>query len=1308
MRGKNKQKTKRKSNKIITSSVLKITTLFVFVAIVAMLYQNSITSNIVADNNRQRGQEKLETVKGSKLKIGDYVNYDHTIQVDPNTKETTKVAKEKLIYTSVKGDLKTSGNGVGTQTVDVSGYKTKWRVYDIQGDQVLLMPEIKPTAEIKANSALGYLWYEKEMHNIAGLYGHGYGADETKRFNYEVGSRIKSEGDTRTETKTGTGARPMLLKDIEEVYGITTDAKRQEVNDYAFKADYPIGSNKLTSSIYYPTLNENNARATEEKIDDYTTGDIGVSKTTKKLTDIKREYYYINNLDKVHTKTYDAKTGKDIQKEIIHKYSNYLGSRSFDVNSDSVDFNRGYVDSGRFYSGYSNFGIGDSSNFSSYEYALRLRPVVFLSSANNYYKEQGEGGYATYSLIKEESTESHPKIQNPYNVSLNNVSLKGTYADMLLFESKLDAPAQDVSHINLTRADGTKVIDNITYTVEGLPEGITYDIVKKQVDGKEEVTVQIYPKELSVVANISKTDIYAGAKYSYDILLNKNGKNVSIKKLDETADGKVVIAKYTEKKDIIDGEGNKVEYTLDFANFNDAVRKDNTYYTNTIAKDDKVNSNEIIYNLNIVYDKLRYDIEQINNSLTKIEEEKNALKTENDKNTDIINLKTKVEQAENAGGKVTEAEKQKLLDDLNPLETKQKAEKEKITNIINELNKINTDNKDTIEKDAKTKARIDELTTKLNELNTSITNDGATITDLRTRIEKLEVIDSAKEKAKEELNTLKQEVDKEIPNENTEADKIKAELDKINTEVDNEAKDGVIKKEDKEAIQTKLENVQKEIDAEKEKVKELQGKLDKIKEDNKGVITDAEIDKLVKEIQDKITKENNKITANETYKKEIEDKLNKLQVIDVEKITADLSDIEKRTNTLENNDNAKKKDIAKLEEEVKTAETNGGTDVLGKKKLDECIADIKKRQEDEKAERNNLEKELQDLIAGNAKALETDTNLKAKADELTKKINDLKETIQKDDTKIKELEDRIAKIKVLDVKDIEKLQKEVADLEDKNKKANKELEENKKTIANLNDLIEKLKGENKEAVDKLTKEKEELEDKNKKLEEENKKLKDKIVELNAEIEQLKNLEQENKELNNRIAGLEAKILEAEAKQNDLQDKLDKCSKHGKDLEAKIKELEKTIKEQDEKIKKLEQEKKDLEKRNKELEKKNKLNEEELKEKELLEKKIKELEEKVKTLEAEKAKLAKAAMDKKEQEQKEAEEAEQKENNGKDADVNNNKATTRNNAVASKAKKNNSKNTSNNKIPHAGAGSIIMLTIITAGAIVYTKKVMRKK
>ena len=937
--------------------------------------------------------------------------------------------KDKLTYTSIKGDLDHSGNGVGTQTVDVSGYETRWIVLDInENGEVLLLPERNRDLQyIKGKGALSYLYLENEMHKLAGLYGHGYGADETKVFEYEVGSRIPSEKDTRKEHTKGTGARAMLIDDVEVPFGITTDERRQELNEDYEKEKYPIGSNKLEAEIYYPTLNKEHADIN------------GLSINKKRLTDINQEYYYTYKILDLNTNRYDIETGKDVLKNILLGLDDSFASRRFAIEPDGVYFGNGFIHHGM-------FSISKPSQESYLEYLKKGQsigglPIVFLQNTNEFYKEIDNNGHSIYSLIKDKDIKSVKlDIRNPYNINLREILLKGTYADNVLVENKLENTPQNIEYTkSVTLLDGRKLENGeITYTLEGLPENVTYDIIKKQVGGKEEVIVQIYPKELSVIANVNKNDIYDRAKFNYDILLNKNGTNIDTKQLNEIADGKLEIAKYTEKKDIIDDEGNAVNYTLDIANFNDTVRKDNTYYTNTITKDNNTNGNEIIYNLNIVYDKAKYD-EYIN------------------------------------------------------------------------------------------------------------------------------------------------------------------------------------------------------------------------------------------------------------------------------KITTDLSDIEKRVNTLKENDNTKKSDISKLEEEVKTAETNGGTDVLGKKKLDEDIASIKKRQEDEKTERNNLEKELQDLIAEKEKALETDSKLKEKADVLTEKITNLKGTIEKDDEKIKELENRIAKIEVLDVSKIEELEKKVADLEKENKKNKEDLEENQKTIKNLNELIEKIKKENKDAVDKLIKEKEDLEKKNKELEDENKKLKDAITELQAEIEQLKNLEGENKDLKDKIADLEGKVLEAEAKANDLKEKLDKCSKHGKDLESKIKELENTIKEQDEKIKKLEQEKADLEKRNKELEEKNKLNEEELKEKELLEKKIKELEEKVKTLEVEKEKLAKEALDKKEEEQKEKEKAEDSKEPGKVSDENaNNKPTTRNNVVASNSKKNNSKNnTSNNKIPHAGAESVIILTIITAGAIVYAKKVMKK-
>ena len=990
MREKNKRKAKRKSNKIITSSVLKITILFVFVAIVAMLYQNSITSNVIADNNRQRTQEKLETVKGSKLKIGDYVNYDHTLQVDPNTKETKKVSPDKLKYTSVKGDLDNSGNGVGTQTVDVSGYKTKWRVYDIQGDQVLLMPETKPTAEITAKSALGYLWYEKEAHNIAGLYGHGYGADETKEFNYKVGSRIPSEGDTRVETKTGTGARPMLLSDIEEAYEITTDEKRQELSDLHDKAYFPVGSKNLKDEIYYPTLSKKNARSTEEKIDDNGTGDIGVSKTTKKLTDIKQESYFTYKFNELHTRTYDAKTGKDIQKEIIHKYWNELGTRCFDIDSSyissqpgssGIDCNRvGFGHGGVYTDGFAShngiFGIGISSRFNISVESLSIRPVVFLSSANNYYKEQGSGEYSTYSLIKEESEElQHPKIQNPYNVSLNNMSLKGMYEDRLLFESKLDRPVQDVAHTNLIRANGTKVVDNITYTVEGLPEGITYDVVKKEVDGKEEVTVQIYPKELSIIANVNKTDIYDGAKFNYDILLDKNGANVDTKQLDETADGKVEISKYTNKEDIIDEEGNKVNYTLELSGFNDTVRKNNDYYDNSLVLNNKVNNpSAIIYDLNIVYLKDKY-AKDISDILDKIEKEANKLNEDNNnKKEDITKLEEEVGIAEKNKG-TDELGKKKLEEELENIKEKENTEKEELKKLEEQLKKVITNNNDVIEGDENLKKKKEQLEEKITGLKETIEKDDEKIKELEERIAKIKVLDVSKI---EELENKIKELEKENEQNKKDLEENKKTIANLNDLIEK------LKEENKEAVdkitkeKEELEKKNKELEEENKKLKEtiteLQAEIEQLKnleQDNKDLkdkISDLE-GKLL-EAEAKLNDLKDKLDKCGKHGKELQEKIKELEKTikeqdeKIKKLEQEKADLEKRNKELEeknklNEEELKEKEllekkIKELEEKAKKLEEE--KEVLAKKIME---------QEKQKEEDNNKKDEENNSKANN-------------------------------------------------------------------------------------------------------------------------------------------------------------------------------------------------------------------------------------------------------------------------------------------------------------------------------------------------------
>ncbi len=863
-----------------------------------------------------------------------------------------------------------SGNGVGTQTVDVSEYKTKWRVYDIQGDQVLLMPETQPTASITGKSALGYLWYEKEAQNIAGLYGHGYGADETKEFNYEVGSRIPSEGDTRTETTEGTGARPMLLKDIEEAYGITTDKQRQELSDvYNKEKRDSVGSNNLEYEIYYPTLNKDNARDTEKKIDDYQTGDIGVSKTPKKLTDIKNEYYYINKLDKVHTKTYDANTGKDIQKEMIHQNFLYdLGSRSFYIDQGMVNFFNSIVNVDYLSTGLILFGPGIVDTFMGKSYSFNIRPVVFLSSENNYYKEKSEGEYATYSLIKEESKVLQLlKIQNPYNVSLKNVNLKAMNEDKLLFENNLENIIENNEYQNLIRADGTKVIDDITYTVEGLPEGITYDVVKKEVDGKEEVTVQIYPKELSVVASIAKKDIYAGAKFSYDILLNKNGTNITTKQFDETADGKVEVAKYINKEDIIDEEGNKVNYTLELSKFNDTVRKNNDYYDNSLVLNNKENNpSAITYDLNIVYLKDKY-IKDISDILDNIEKEANKLNEDDKvKKEDITKLEEEVGIAEKNKG-TDELGKKKLEEELENIKEKQNTEKEELKKLEEELEKVTTDNNEAIEGDENLKKKKEQLEEKITGLKETIEKDDEKIKELEDRIGKIKALDV---KDIEKLQKRVEDLEKENEQNKKDLEENKKTIKNLNElieklkEENKEAIDKITKeKEDLENKNKKLEDENKKL---KDKITELQAEIEQLKnleQDNKDLkdrIADLEGKVLEAEAKQNDLKE--KLDKCGKHGKELEEKIKELEKTikeqdeKIKKLEQEKADLEKRNKELEEKNKLNEEELKEKELlEKKIEELEGKVKKLEAEK--EALAKKIMEQEKQKEEDNNKKDE---------------------------------------------------------------------------------------------------------------------------------------------------------------------------------------------------------------------------------------------------------------------------------------------------------------------------------------------------------------
>ena len=220
------------------------------------------------------------------------------------------------------------------------------------------------------------------------------------------------------------------------------------------------------------------------------------------------------------------------------------------------------------------------------------------------------------------------------------------------------------------------------------------------------------------------------------------------------------------------------------------------------------------------------------------------------------------------------------------------------------------------------------------------------------------------------------------------------------------------------------------------------------------------------------------------------------------------------------------------------------------------------------------------------------------------------------------------------------------------------IERLKEKIKGLEGKITELNNDNNskdQEIEKLKKEKEALEKEKETLVAEKSKLEKEIEKLKGEIEKLKNESKDTLELEKKIKELEVKVKE-------LEEKLKKCGESKKELEEKIlkltSELDKTNTEKDEKIKKLEEEKKELEKRKKELEENNCC-------------------------------------------------GENKGNKNLDKKEENNNSKINSNNIKSKRFSNSEKNKPKN-LPYAGSGSVILLSLITIGAIIYTKRVMKRK
>ena len=302
-------------------------------------------------------------------------------------------------------------------------------------------------------------------------------------------------------------------------------------------------------------------------------------------------------------------------------------------------------------------------------------------------------------------------------------------------------------------------------------------------------------------------------------------------------------------------------------------------------------------------------------------------------------------------------------------------------------------------------------------------------------------------------------------------------------------------------------------------------------------------------------------------------------------------------------------------------------------------------------------------------------------EELLKELDEVAKEIEEYNKKYNELND----LYIEEIKEL--LAKEKAEKEDLNKKLtdlqaekDKELKAKQDTINHLNELIDKLNKEadaNKKKISELENNIKDLQEEKTQVEAEKAMLENKLAETQ---DMLKAAEKNNDKASEEIMNLKNKISE-------LEEKLAKCKEHCKKLEEELNNTKADLKNEqeenaklNEKIKKLEEEKAELANKNKELIEK----EEERKKQEELEKSKEELE--------------------KQKEEREGGQQEAKEERAKEKEESENNGSVTTNRKSTKKKD----TKSNNKLPYAGSESVIILSLITIGAIIYTKRIMKRK
>ena len=649
---------------------------------------------------------------------------------------------------------------------------------------------------------------------------------------------------------------------------------------------------------------------------------------------------------------------------------------------------------------------------------------------------------------------------------------------------------------------------------------------------KEKQKLQEQINTLTVEKTKLETVVHDYDELIKELRAHQETLNKQITDLKETVKGKdAEIAKLNEKITTLD---TKI----------DTLTKENTDLKEKLAT-----ANQKITDLESQITALKAENTELKNKITELEGKLGAkdaeIKTLNETIKTLEKDKVKLETEKAKDKEQYEKDKKVLEDKLQETKDSLTAKEKELGEVKTELEQVKKDLAAEKEKTASLTEQVkakDETITKLNkdieELKAQLAKakEGNT-----TVIKEKETIIKEKEALIEKLNSEKAELEKQLEVEKTKNANLEKQVADLNTKADKAA-------EDLNKANAKITDLEKELAVEKEKNKTLTEQLNKITTDLENKTKEVEtLNNTVTELKEKIAKLE---TEKEKDKEACEQAKAALQE-KLDKATKDLADKNTELDKIKAELEQAKKDLA--DEKIKNAGLTEKT-----KAQEEKITAL---EEQLKALQGKLDKADTDLKAANEKIAELEKELAAKdADNknLTAQVEKLGKDLEAKTTEVNNLNAKIVELEKqvsektakgeADAKEIERLKNELADLKAQLEKKNTDVENLNNQIVTLKETIKTLEGEKTELTNNVTR-----------LEKEAKELKDKVDSLNEKIlklvEENATLKETNKNLNEKVTNLEKDKVNLEKDKTDLQEALKKSEEDKAKLEEEKKALE---------------------------------------------------------------------------------------------------------------------------------------------------------